>query len=350
MDSAMEYAVPLEKLRIPDTSQAQQFLAREIADSDAESDDDAIVIDDEKPEDHRRLIHSREKEQPEETIELQQLPHVGDSNPVTNQSPTIIHTEAREASIELDMELGENIGDKSLEQSLKTIESSTSPNDMPETPTVAAPESLSNTDNDYKINANDHLESVEILENTSSSYPQPAQNFTLNDLMDETKKDTPDVPIFNSRVPESIEAPAISTRTEDTVPQDSEETNPIESIPITAHSAQPTATSDLQNREFGRHRSPASPLAEALLSEPSTAATQDAPEASVEDKDDIIEIPQFESAPTSSLPEQAAQVDISVTSKQKSQEDASPEPPQAELTPEQKHIVSSLISNIFLKI
>jgi len=342
----MEDAVPLEKLRIPDTSQAQQFMASEIADSDAESGDDAIVIDDEKPEDHPRLFHSREKKQPEETIENQQPPQVGDSNPVTNPSPTIIHTEEREASVELEMDLNESIGNKSLEQSPKVIESSTSSNDMPEKPTADAPTSLSKTDNDYKINANNNLESVETLENTSSSHPQPAQNVTLNDLIDKTKEDTPDVPIFNSRVPESIEAPATSTRTEDTVPQGSEELNPIESIPITAHSAQPTATSDLLSKELRRHKNPASPLSEPLLGDSSTTATHNAPEMSAQDKGDILRNSPVESASISSLPERAAQVDDSDVMERRSQEDMIPAPSQPELTPEQKRIVSSTIPSI----
>lgn len=117
MDSALQDAAPLEGSQPNGTSQVRQIIAREIADSDAESDDQAMDIDDEKPKERTTVdaVVQNSGEAPEETVESFVLLEPEETAPLSFDTPTVIQTGAREASIELGMGLDDKSVDKSLE-------------------------------------------------------------------------------------------------------------------------------------------------------------------------------------------------------------------------------------------
>jgi hypothetical protein len=361
MGSAMQDIASSKQLQSTGTSRAHRIMAREITDSDAESGDEAMDFDDEKPKDRLRVARGVENsaEQLKESYQNSAPLQVEETGPISIDSSMFIHPDAREACIELEMDIDASLVDKSLEKSGIEV-GSLSAYEVVDNASLAveAPKLPLMTDHEHNINSIDNNESAKQTEDTPESHTPPAQTIASDELIKETEERIPDerpdllapaVSFFNSTVLKSSDAPETSTQAKDTTSEILEDSKPTEDrspFPITAQYAQ-TTTSNLRNENSRRPKSPDLPPAKTLLINSSTNAPHDAPEAPAEDKDDIPEASQnqdkVENNLASSLSWPPSQIHGSHAYEPKSQQDTTSEPPQAELTPEQKRIVSSTI-------
>jgi len=191
----MKDVAPFEQLQSMGTLRAHQIIAREIADSDAESGDEAMDIDDEKLKDRLRVASRVENsaEQQEESYQNSAPLQVKETGLISIDSSTFIHHDAREVSIEHEMDIDDNVADKSLEQSGTKVDS-LSANEVGDTASLAveAPESSLMTDHEDNISAIDNKKSVKHMEDTPESHTPPAQTIASDELIKETEERIPD--------------------------------------------------------------------------------------------------------------------------------------------------------------
>lgn len=360
MESDMEDAAPVG------TPQKQgKAMSREIADSDAE--DDAMDIDDEKPRKHSSKVTPSVPDSTENSEGT-----VGSNTPLQVEEdilpsvvePAAVPSGAREASIELEMDLDDKIVDTSLEQSETSIEhphevADTEPSAMQ----VGTTESLSLADDENRTIAADNLKTFEHIDETEPK-TSPSKANRPEDLDEHTEESRPDEEpkpqaveaesFYNATVLESYEAPIGSTQAEHIITEVLKNSNALEDVPSALATTQSedtmvvddTTISEVPKDDARSSQSPHLPPPENSTFDPLKSADNFVPTTLSEDRSDaqtafqdhdkVEAIP----APSESFSDKSLDAPSSDAAEQTSQQVSNLEPSQVKQTPEQKRIVS----------
>jgi hypothetical protein len=338
-DLAMEDATSFGKSRAAGPSQEPRDNGRQIADSDAESGDDAMDTDDERPSGALRAsVAENSLRTPDATLDINAPLPVEET-----VSMSIGHSESLDITIEGQRNINSSLVNKSLERSGEEI-------DNPVVSAVKAPQSPLITDIEPKIHAINSLESIEQTEDTPETHNQTTQATTPDNLIEELRPDeSPELPLvetlFGSTIPASSDLLDPLLKAENAVTKSLKRTKDSSLSSTRDQSAQASGTTlDGLKENARKHASSGHAIVDI---EPHTILKRSPHSIPVENRSDTIEVFRDGSlariTPTSPLSVQPTHVSASNGSKEISEHETGPEPSPAELTQEQKRIVSTLI-------
>lgn len=335
----MENATSFGKSRATGPSQEPRDNGRQIADSDAESGDDAMDTDDERPSGALRAsIAKNSLRLPDATLEINAPLQVEEI-----VSMSIVHSESLDISTDGQRDINSNLVNKSLERSGEEI-------DNPDVSAFKAPQSRLITDSEPKIDAINSLESIEQTEDTPETHNQTTQATTPDSLIEELIPDeSPELPLgetsFGSTIPASSDLLEPQPKAENVVTKSLKWLKDPSLSPTRDQSKQASGTTlDGLKENARKYASSGHAIADI---EPGTMLKRTPHSIPVENRSDTMEVFRDESlariTPTSPLSVQPAHISTSNRSKEISEHEKGPEPSPAELTQEQKRIVSTLV-------
>lgn len=339
-------------------------MSREIADSDAE--DDAMDIDDEKPRKRSKVTPSvpDSTENSEGTVGSNAPLQVEEDILPSVIEPAAVPSGAREASIELEMDLDDKIVETSLEQSETSIEH---PNEVADTGPSAmqtgTTESLPLADDENRTIAADNMKTFEQMDETEPK-TSPSKANRPEDLNEHTEESRPDEEpepqageaksSQNATMLESYETPIGSTQAEHIVTEVLKNSNALEDVPSALATTQSedsmvvddTTIAEVPKDDARRSQSPHIPPPENSTFDPLKSADNSIPITLSEDRSDaqtasqdydkVEAIP----APSESFSDELFGTPSSDAAEQTSQQVSNLEPSQVKQTPEQKRMVS----------
>ncbi|TID19363.1 hypothetical protein E6O75_ATG06701 [Venturia nashicola] len=343
LESDTEDAAPVEVLQPIDTSRKQgETVFREIADSDAE--DDAMDIDDEKPMMASTVTFAIQEptEQSGETLGSNATFEFEEYRPSSFVEPAPVSSSARQASLELEMEIDNNIADKSLEQSGSNTNPLHEEANLPSAIRVGTTESLSMAYDGPRTNTAGNKASFERRNGT-----EPESSLSEADRPKHLREDTENSKLDDRLEPQTVEVEPSqkATKPEFHEPQIGLNKRSQQTLPADA-----TIISDVPNNDPRRVESPDLRSAEASTFDSLTSAANPSSDALTEVRSGAHKASQnmneVEAISASSFSERS--LDAPTSDAKEQLEVRNLAKPQAKQTPEQKRMSSLQTRNITL--